>query len=52
MNNLIALLIGIVLWVLLGTTLDFYGVRPMYYMVTGYWIYPLFQFILEKLNGY
>jgi hypothetical protein len=53
MNIFIGLLIGVVIWVLLlVTTLDFYGVRPVWYMLAGYWAYPLFQIILEKLDGF
>ena len=52
MNILIAILVGTMMWALLGTALDFYGVRPIWYMLTGYWFYPLFQFIMEKLDGF
>ena len=51
MNILLALLIGVVMWVLLGTTLEFYGVLPVFYMLAGYWFYPLFQYVMEKIIG-
>jgi hypothetical protein len=49
---LITCLVGITLWCLLGITLEQNGVSNMWFMVAGFWFYPLYNFIYKTIMGY
>ncbi|CAB4222311.1 hypothetical protein UFOVP1655_77 [uncultured Caudovirales phage] len=46
---LITCLVGITLWCILGYTLEKYGVSNMWFMVAGFWFYPLYDFIYKTI---
>ena len=49
---LVSIIIGVALWCLLGITLEQYGVSNVWFMVAGYWFYPLYDFIYKNIMGY
>ena len=48
---LLSIIIGVALWCILGITLEQYGVSNLWFMVAGYWFYPAFSFLNEKIMG-
>ena len=48
---LLSIIIGVALWCILGITLEQYGVSNLWFMVAGYWFYPVFSFLNEKIMG-
>jgi hypothetical protein len=46
---LITCLVGITLWCILGYTLEKYGVSNMWFMVAGFWFYPVYDFIYKTI---
>lgn len=44
-----AILIGIVLWIGIGLTLESFEVPPAFFMMAGYGIYPIYQFVLRAI---
>lgn len=42
--------IGVGIWCVVGATLEHYGVRPMYFMLAGYWIYPIVNYIHRAIT--
>ena len=48
---LISCLVGVALWCILGYTLEKYDVSNMWFMVAGYWFYPLFNYINNTIMG-
>lgn len=47
----ICCLVGVTLWCILGYTLEKYGVSNMWFMVAGFWFYPLFKYINDTIIG-
>lgn len=45
----LSITIGVTLWCILGYTLEKYGVSNLWFMVAGYWFYPLFNYINETI---
>ena len=48
---LLSIIIGVALWCILGITLEQYGISNLWFMVAGYWFYPAFSFLNEKIMG-
>jgi hypothetical protein len=46
---LLSIIIGVALWCILGYTLEKYGVSNMWFMVAGYWFYPVFNYINDTI---
>jgi hypothetical protein len=44
--------VGTILWCILGIILEQSGVRNMWFMVAGFWFYPLYDFIYKTIMGY
>lgn len=42
--------IGVSMWCVVGAILEHYGVRPMYFMLAGYWIYPIVNYIHRAIT--
>lgn len=49
---IIALITGVTVWVLVGTTLEHYDVHPSWFMVAGFWMYPLYQRHSDVIIGW
>ena len=49
---LITCLVGITLWCILGITLEQSGVSNSWFMVAGFWFYPLYDFIYKTIMGH
>ena len=49
---IIALITGVTVWVLVGTTLEHYNVHPGWFMVAGFWMYPLYQRYSDVIIGW
>lgn len=52
MKYVLSLVIGVFLWSAVGSTLEHYGVSNVWFMVTGYLFFPIFQFIDNRIMGY
>jgi len=48
---LLSVIIGVALWCILGYTLEKYGISNIWFMVAGYWFYPLFNYINDTIMG-
>ena len=48
---LVSIIIGVALWCLLGFTLEQYGVSNVWFMVAGFWFYPVFNYINNTIMG-
>jgi hypothetical protein len=48
---LLSCIIGVALWCILGITLEYYKVSDAWFMVAGYWFYPVFSFINKRIMG-
>ena len=48
---LLSIIIGVALWCILGITLEQYGISNLWFMVAGYWFYPAFSFLNERIMG-
>jgi hypothetical protein len=46
---LLAIIIGLLLWTGIGATLEAYDVHSGYFMIAGFWLYPTYDWILNKL---
>ena len=46
---LLSCIIGVALWCILGVTLEKYGVSNLWFMVAGYWFYPVFNYINDTI---
>ena len=46
---LISCLVGVTLWCILGVALEYYKVSDAWFMVAGYWFYPVFNYINETI---
>lgn len=49
---IITLIAGVTVWVLVGTTLDHYAVHPSWFMVAGFWMYPMYQRCSDAIIGW
>ena len=49
---IIALIICVSIWVLVGTTLEHYDVHASWFMIAGFWMYPLYQLFAEVIAGW
>lgn len=41
--------VGVGIWCAVGITLEHFGIRPMYFMLAGFWVYPLFDYINKAI---
>ena len=47
--GLISCLVGVTLWCILGVALEYYKVSDAWFMVAGFWFYPLFKYINDTI---
>tara|TARA_R110000822_G_scaffold263672_1_gene387946 strand:- start:178 stop:372 length:195 start_codon:yes stop_codon:yes gene_type:complete len=52
MEYVLGLVIGVILWSFVGSTLEYFGVSNVWFMLAGYCVYPTFQFIHNRSMGY
>ena len=48
---LLSIIIGVALWCILGITLEQYGISNLWFMVAGFWFYPVFNYINNTIMG-
>lgn len=44
--------VGISIWFLAGTSLEYFEAWNGYFMITGFWIYPIFDYINKTIMEY
>lgn len=42
--------IGVSIWILVGTSLEYFDAWNGWFMLAGYWIYPIFNYIHKAIT--